>query len=313
MVSVHSDHAATSGHQRRHAVSAVEVTPTVSAGERGSLYVVHPDGCGVAKIPLATRGFRRALAPTGGRTAGRSSLDCPLGPSQVPSGMASTPPTQMAATSNGSRTPRLSIGMGTGGRTPWPPRSAHSDPPSTDRTAMHVGAALPGGGESAGDARRAAKPSPRREEYRSTSRPTTRPSRCRRHCHTAGEKTGREGEEARGLTSDRLSSYTTLRDSTRSNLLFASAGADMAVGRCSLSRFRRNHPPAGRHHVPMSRRAGAASQKTRSRPATCQIRLRRSNVCRSPRSSRAPSIAPSGWAKPRKLLRVSRITRLNTP
>jgi Tol biopolymer transport system component len=30
---------------------------------RGSLYVVHPDGSGLAKIPLATRGFRRAFAP----------------------------------------------------------------------------------------------------------------------------------------------------------------------------------------------------------------------------------------------------------
>jgi hypothetical protein len=53
--------------------------------------------------------------------------------------------------------------------------------------------------------------------------------------------------------------------------------------------------------------------ETRSRPAICQIRLRRWNVRRSPWSSSAASIAPGGWANPRKLLWVSRITRLNTP
>ena len=36
---------------------------TILFGGRGSLYVVHPNGTGLAKIPLATRGFRRAFAP----------------------------------------------------------------------------------------------------------------------------------------------------------------------------------------------------------------------------------------------------------
>jgi len=36
---------------------------TILFTSRGSLYVVHPDGTGLAKIPLATRGFRRAFDP----------------------------------------------------------------------------------------------------------------------------------------------------------------------------------------------------------------------------------------------------------
>ena len=36
---------------------------TILFGGKGSLYVVHPDGSGLAKIPLATRGFRRAFGP----------------------------------------------------------------------------------------------------------------------------------------------------------------------------------------------------------------------------------------------------------
>jgi TolB protein len=36
---------------------------TILFGGRGSIYVVHPDGSGLAKIPLATRGFRRAFDP----------------------------------------------------------------------------------------------------------------------------------------------------------------------------------------------------------------------------------------------------------
>ncbi len=36
---------------------------TILFGGRGSLYVVHPDGTGLAKIPLATGGFSRAFDP----------------------------------------------------------------------------------------------------------------------------------------------------------------------------------------------------------------------------------------------------------
>jgi Tol biopolymer transport system component len=36
---------------------------TILFGAKGSLYVVHPDGTGLAKIPLATSGFRRAFDP----------------------------------------------------------------------------------------------------------------------------------------------------------------------------------------------------------------------------------------------------------
>jgi TolB protein len=36
---------------------------TILFTSRGLLYVVHPDGTGLAKIPLATRGFRRASGP----------------------------------------------------------------------------------------------------------------------------------------------------------------------------------------------------------------------------------------------------------
>ena len=51
---------------------------------------------------------------------------------------------------------------------------------------MHLGAALLGGGESAVGARRCASRRPRWEEYRSTSRPTTPGTRCRRLCRTSG-------------------------------------------------------------------------------------------------------------------------------
>jgi hypothetical protein len=57
---------------------------------------------------------------------------------------------------------------------------------------------------------------------------------------------------------------------------------------------------------------GRRTYKARSRPAICQMRLRPWKVRRSPWSSSTSSIAPSGWAKPRKRLFVSRITRLNT-
>jgi WD40-like Beta Propeller Repeat len=73
---------------------------TILFDDQKSLYVVHPDGSGLAKIPLATRSFSRLQNPTGRPKARTSSFRSSRQLRRAPGRWASTPPTQMGATSN---------------------------------------------------------------------------------------------------------------------------------------------------------------------------------------------------------------------
>jgi hypothetical protein len=73
---------------------------TILFDDQKSLYVVHPDGSGLAKIPLATRSFSRLQNPTGRPKARTSSFRSSRQLRRAPGRWVSTPPTQMGATSN---------------------------------------------------------------------------------------------------------------------------------------------------------------------------------------------------------------------
>jgi TolB protein len=90
---------------------------TILFDDTKSVYVVHPDGTGLAKIPLLTGTFSRLQNPDWSPDGTKIVLSLFTKRGSGTRLAGSTPPTRMGATSNESQTPRLSIGMRTGDRT----------------------------------------------------------------------------------------------------------------------------------------------------------------------------------------------------